>query len=743
MKRIRIGNDINIEWSVKRYGQPENFYGRNLILKMVDPNNREHAMEFTTEGNVIRTTFLGMNQELCGSYALVLVENSMEVGMTTIDKTVAFILVPHSYMESGVDPDGITTTSDNVNIETEITLPADGLSAYEIAVKNGYEGSEQEWLQSLVGAPGVDGSDADVTKENIEKALGYVPDSGVGQMMIAEDETVTGKKTFVGQIGIENTDLDKNGGVILRSEPYGVVNKTDQLFVIGTKGSANIKVERDPVDDLELATRRFVIKEAKKRQAKLTAGYGITIDPSNRISVSLDLSVFKVVTVLPEYPASGDENKIHLIPASKSAEQNIYTEYVYVNGVWEKLGEYNPAGGGLSEMILSTTYSNLVSLRDSNRLIPGMQYRITDYDFTTTEADTDSAHLPFDIIVTADSESVLNESARAIHHQYAEGEEDPLSSRDIAAWKLKYTLKNIKHSSSDGKGTILWMKDESRNECYYDFINALFRVYKISACPKSPTLVGTYAIKSDNSAITYETNSKWVPTFGSGNHDNIIRYYGLAKIVLGQDCYFNTFGNNCHSNTFGGSCHSNTFRNNCYDNVFGNSCYYNVFWNTCGFNTFGDTCGHNIFGGSCFSNTLGKYCFSNIFWHGCSSNTLGDSSNGNTLGSGCEHIKTSLRGCSFNRNSFGDGCRYIEVRNTSSPGTYVQNYNFSRGLEGKKSSYIVIEGEKDRNYETYVSRGSDGSVKIYCLADIVTSEPGFSIGSGESYPYSASFIGEI
>lgn len=35
----------------------------------------------------------------------------------------------------------------------------DGLSAYQIAVANGYKGTQQEWLQSLVGATGVAGSD--------------------------------------------------------------------------------------------------------------------------------------------------------------------------------------------------------------------------------------------------------------------------------------------------------------------------------------------------------------------------------------------------------------------------------------------------------------------------------------------------------------------------------------------------------------------------------------------------------
>lgn len=35
----------------------------------------------------------------------------------------------------------------------------DGESAYEIAVRNGFEGTEQEWLESLKGEDGKDGTD--------------------------------------------------------------------------------------------------------------------------------------------------------------------------------------------------------------------------------------------------------------------------------------------------------------------------------------------------------------------------------------------------------------------------------------------------------------------------------------------------------------------------------------------------------------------------------------------------------
>ncbi len=39
-----------------------------------------------------------------------------------------------------------------------------GLSAYEVAVKNGYEGTEQEWLASLKGLKGDKGDKGEPRK---------------------------------------------------------------------------------------------------------------------------------------------------------------------------------------------------------------------------------------------------------------------------------------------------------------------------------------------------------------------------------------------------------------------------------------------------------------------------------------------------------------------------------------------------------------------------------------------------
>ena len=75
------------------------------------------------------------------------------------------------------------------------------------------------------------------------------------------------------------------------------------------------------------------------KQATITAGTGLEFE-GNTLNVTLDTTVFKVVSVLPDSPAAGDENKIHLVPAESTGANNAYTEYVWISSAWEILGEY-------------------------------------------------------------------------------------------------------------------------------------------------------------------------------------------------------------------------------------------------------------------------------------------------------------------------------------------------------------------------------------------------------------------
>ena len=96
-------------------------------------------------------------------------------------------------------------------------------------------------------------------------------------------------------------------------------------------------------------------------------------------------------------------------------------------------------GGGSTDFLEPITYSNLKTKRDNGTLTPGMQYRIIDYQCITVQKDTSTAGHQFDIIVTADSNSVLNENARAIQHA---GDTYFINS-DLSAWELKYSIDNL------------------------------------------------------------------------------------------------------------------------------------------------------------------------------------------------------------------------------------------------------------------------------------------------------------
>lgn len=84
------------------------------------------------------------------------------------------------------------------------------------------------------------------------------------------------------------------------------------------------------------------------------------------------------------------------------------------------------------------TYDELVKLRDDEKLIPGMQYRITDFTTSTFQEGTSSAGHPFDIIVTATSNKTLSEDAKAIQND--DDMSEYFNEQNLGAWELKYSL---------------------------------------------------------------------------------------------------------------------------------------------------------------------------------------------------------------------------------------------------------------------------------------------------------------
>ena len=72
--------------------------------------------------------------------------------------------------------------------------------------------------------------------------------------------------------------------------------------------------------------------------------------------------------------------------------------------------------GFAPENMISTTWANLVALRDAGNLVGGAYYRITDYNFITSKVGIQSGNHQFDIVVLAISESMVSETAYAVRH---------------------------------------------------------------------------------------------------------------------------------------------------------------------------------------------------------------------------------------------------------------------------------------------------------------------------------------
>ena len=90
--------------------------------------------------------------------------------------------------------------------------------------------------------------------------------------------------------------------------------------------------------------------------------------------------------------------------------------------------------------VIHVTYAELKDLRGYRELIPGMFYRITDYECTTSQEGTRAMNHRFDIIVQALSEDRLSEIAKADFNEY-----DTYFSgngANLAAWEIKYCLDN-------------------------------------------------------------------------------------------------------------------------------------------------------------------------------------------------------------------------------------------------------------------------------------------------------------
>ena len=242
------------------------------------------------------------------------------------------------------------------NDDKELALVSDISDPYEINLTNLLSAEDSESISTVIG--GIDNLNATVQDNRIivgtisngsvsvsirilgnVTTLYYLLDSVVGltlnEVKITNTSGTLSKSVTTHSVLTENmviNSLDSDETTLPLSAAQGKVLATNKQDKIDESLQTTDKTVAGAINEVNQAV--------KTKQDKLKPGTGVEITSDNTVNVTLDTTVFKVVASLPESPAAGDENKIHLVPAESTEEGNIYTEYVFVNGKWEEFGTY-------------------------------------------------------------------------------------------------------------------------------------------------------------------------------------------------------------------------------------------------------------------------------------------------------------------------------------------------------------------------------------------------------------------
>ena len=324
------------------------------------------------------------------------------------------------------------------------------------------------------------------------------------------------------------------------------------------------------------------------------------------------------------------------------------------------------------------------------------------------------------------------------------------------------TIATVNTETNNGKGTILWMKDEFGNECAYDFKNIQYKRYLATdSVSGRDGLGGKYMVADPNNCpqgLSVEDTEDfiWAYTFSSDNagdeqtdysltadhqvHDNVFRPYsgGLPNNVMfgeynygnsfGFDCYNNSWGNNCGGNSWGNGCTDNSWGNDCYsnswgngctDNSWGNNCYYNSWGNSCSrnswgnsnrYNSWGNNCGGNSWGNNCYNNSWGNDCYYNSWGNDCYSNSWGNNCGGNSWGNGCTD---NSWGNNVTQTTLFEGVQYTQITTED-----VKNVQVLNGVAGTSSSKLTLTFAANKIYTQVAAMTSAGALKIYVPGDL-------------------------
>ncbi len=153
MKRIRIGNDIQVSWEVLTSGEAVSLEGRKLRLYVRNAYRRVEMKDLTVGGNVVSFVFKASEQKTTGVYCIELIDETEGTGRS-LCADAAFELVAHTHQEAETFSDACDFEQYVISLKSNIIVAKAGMSAYELWLAAGNTGSIDDYLASLKGEKG-------------------------------------------------------------------------------------------------------------------------------------------------------------------------------------------------------------------------------------------------------------------------------------------------------------------------------------------------------------------------------------------------------------------------------------------------------------------------------------------------------------------------------------------------------------------------------------------------------------
>lgn len=393
-----------LSWNVRvKGGDPFDLTGQDLSLYRLGFNGRERIETFEVYGNVVKWSWPGAEQNSPGTYSFLLVMNENKEGMRTLEACEALRLVASSCgtcigIPDHLDLEGILDdylqAVDKANEAADKAIRAANEASKVISSMESALDSIKKLLSSGSVYIGVLSSGGEIPKENSNAFMlcgpgkysvgGSTAEVGIGQLGILSNASGQWKMETVQVVEVlQSMDAEtaltspnpaSASAIMTFLDTYLKAVLPPVVFASLFPEWKEFFSKIDDIDNitgpLDFSRTNYLTKEenlkdacmqldeevkaandniailgaeaanlAKTKQDKLSAGTGIAIQ-GNTISCTLDTNVFEVVQSLPERPETGKENKIYVVPNPDGQGDNVYDEYAWINGAWEKVGEF-------------------------------------------------------------------------------------------------------------------------------------------------------------------------------------------------------------------------------------------------------------------------------------------------------------------------------------------------------------------------------------------------------------------